>query len=276
MNGIMQVKQLPIIEERLKELENDIRQKASVALSLVVTEDNYKEIKKVRAELNKESKELEKLRKKIKDEVLKPYEDFYYIYKDVTKYYDVADRELAKKIKEIEQVLKDEKETEIITYFLEYKKSLLLEYDFITYERVGLKINLSDSLNKLKNAVKVFLDRVNNDINTINSMENTDEIIFEYSKTLELASSISIVNERKKVIEEQKKIKEVLEGRQQKQEKVIQKVEEVQQQLEPPVEDEKEYKVKFTVVATKEKLKELKMFLENGGYKYEQYKCSNK
>lgn len=117
--------------------------------------------------------------------------------------------------------------------------------------------------------MKVFLDRVNSDINTINSMENADEIMFEYSKSLELASSISIVNERKKVIEDQKKTKEVIQDKQGTQEEAIQKVEEVQQ-LAPPIEEEKEYELNFKVVATIKKLKELKQFLINGGYKYEQ------
>lgn len=131
MQNIIQVKQLPIIEERLKDLENTIIQKTETALNLVVTEDTYKEIKKVRTELNKDFEELESLRKRIKNEVMKPYEEFYAIYKDVTKYYDVADKELSARIKEVEQFLKDNKEQEVISYFEEYKKSLALEYDFV-------------------------------------------------------------------------------------------------------------------------------------------------
>ena len=206
---------------------------------------------------------------------MKPYEDFEKIYKEVTGHYNVADVELAKKIKEVEQVLKDEKETEVIAYFDEYKKSLALEYDFVTYDKTNIKVNLSSSLKSLKEQVKTFLDKIKNDINTINSMENADEIIFEFLKELDLAKAIAIVNERRKIIEQQKKIKEVVEEKQQEQEEVIKKVEEVQKelappiQLAPPVEEEKEYQLTFTVIGTKEKLRELKTFLENGGYKYE-------
>ena len=279
MENLIQIKQLPIIEERLKELETTIKQKTDTALSLVVTEDTYKEIKKVRSDLNKEFKELEDLRKQIKAKVMKPYEDFEKIYKEVTGHYNIADVELAKKIKEVEQVLKDEKERQIREYFEEYKVSLNLEYDFITFEKLNLNITLSASVKNLKEQVKTFLDKVNTDIQVINDTEDNGELMFEYLKCLDIGKAMAIVSARLKAITEQKKAKELAEQKEKERQEAIKKVEQVQQelilpteQLAPPIvqqEQEKEYKVTFTVTGPKEKLKELKMFLENGGYKYE-------
>jgi hypothetical protein len=45
------VKQLPIIEEQLKGLSEEISKKVSKAMKLAVTEETVKEVKKVRAEL---------------------------------------------------------------------------------------------------------------------------------------------------------------------------------------------------------------------------------
>ena len=53
------VKQLPIIEERLKGLSIEIDEKVKYAKSLVVSDETVKDVKKVRAELSKEFKELE-------------------------------------------------------------------------------------------------------------------------------------------------------------------------------------------------------------------------
>ncbi len=53
------VKQLPIIQEKLKELSAKIDKKVENAKSLICTEDTVKEVKQVRAGLNKEFKDLE-------------------------------------------------------------------------------------------------------------------------------------------------------------------------------------------------------------------------
>ena len=280
MEKLIQIKQLPIIEEKLKSLETEIKKKIEIALSLVVNEDTCKEIKKTRAELNKEFKELEALRKNIKARVLKPYEDFEKIYKEVTGYYGIADRELANRVTEVESSIKDEKEKEIKQYFEEYKKSLLLEYDFITYEKAKLNITLSVSLKKLKEEVKAFLDKINEDIKAIKQTEHSNDLFFEYSKTLDIGRSIIIVRERLKAIEEQKRQKERTEEKEKAQQEVIKKVEEtvrnIQVALPSPtieIEEEKEeiklFKINFTVTGTFEELKKLKEFLNNGGYTYE-------
>ena len=280
MEKLIQIKQLPIIEEKLKSLETEIKKKTDIALSLVVNEDTCKEIKKTRAELNKEFKELETLRKNIKIQVLKPYEDFEKIYKEVTGYYGIADRELANRVTEVEKSIKDEKEKEIKQYFEEYKKSLLLEYDFITYEKARINITLSVSLKKLKEEVKSFLDKVNEDIQAIKQTEHSNDLLFEYSKTLDIGRSMIIVTERLKAIEEQKRQKELSEEKEKAQQEVIKKVEETakntQNTLVAPTVETKEEKeeiklftISFTVTGTLEELKKLKEFLNNGGYTYE-------
>ena len=277
MENLIQIKQLPIIEERLKELEATIKQKTDTALSLVVTEDTYKEIKKVRSDLNKEFKELEDLRKQIKNQVMKPYEEFEKIYKEVTGHYNIADKELSARIKYIEQNLKDMKEQQVREYFEEYKSSLNLEYDFITFEKLNLNITLSASAKSLKEQTKTFLDKISTDIQVINNTEDNGELLFEYLKCFDIGKAMAIVSARLKAIEEQKKAKELAEQKEKEIEgalKIINEAAEnmLPEQLAPPIvqqEQEKEYKVVFTVVATKEKLKELKIFLENGGYKYE-------
>ena len=70
------VKQLPIIEERLKSLSDEIDVKVANAMELVVSDETIKEVKKVRAELNKDFTELETQRKMVKERVLAPYEAF--------------------------------------------------------------------------------------------------------------------------------------------------------------------------------------------------------
>lgn len=67
MQELITIKQLPQIEEHLKELSIEIDKKVKNAKSLVCTEENVKAIKQIRADLNKEFKEVEQQRKTVKD-----------------------------------------------------------------------------------------------------------------------------------------------------------------------------------------------------------------
>ena len=67
MKDLIIVKQLPQIEEHLKDLSTEIEEKVENAKSLVCTEESVKIVKQVRADLNKEFKELETQRKTVKE-----------------------------------------------------------------------------------------------------------------------------------------------------------------------------------------------------------------
>ena len=57
------IKQLPIIEEQLKTLSEEIDKKVTDATALVCTEETIKQVKTTRADLNKQFAELEEKRK---------------------------------------------------------------------------------------------------------------------------------------------------------------------------------------------------------------------
>ena len=60
---LMKLTQVPIIIEHLRKIKGEVESRTSTAINLVVTESNYKEIKKVRSAMNKEFAELETKRK---------------------------------------------------------------------------------------------------------------------------------------------------------------------------------------------------------------------
>ena len=59
MNELIVVKQLPIIKERLREIQATSQEQVNNALALIATEDTVKDVKKVRADLTKTFNELE-------------------------------------------------------------------------------------------------------------------------------------------------------------------------------------------------------------------------
>ena len=113
------VKQLPVIEEHLRNFAGSIDQQVAAALSLACTESTVKDVKKVRADLNKQFATLEEQRKAVKAAVLGPYEQFQQVYdKCVSTKFKLADVNLKNKIDEVEDVLRDQKEANIRDYYM--------------------------------------------------------------------------------------------------------------------------------------------------------------
>ena len=289
MQDLIVVKQLPQIEEHLKELSLEVEQKVENAKSLVCTEENVTTIKQIRASLNKEFKEVENQRKIVKEQILAPYMQFEEIYKMyISDKYKSADNDLKVKIDSTENELKNIKEQEIKDYFEEYKKANNI--DFVTYSQARINVTLSASRKSLKEQAKQFIDKIVDDLKLINTQEHKTEILVEYKKSLNVSQAITSVTNRFKAIEEEKKRQEELKRKQleeaqrradesiraqteatrQALENFIPKTEETI--LQAPVIEEKQEEIltlRFTVRGTRTKLRELKQFLENGGYDYE-------
>lgn len=289
MQELITIKQLPQIEEHLKELSIEIDKKVENAKSLVCTEENVKAIKQIRADLNKEFKEVEQQRKTVKEKILESYMQFEGVYKTyISDKYKEADGELKNKIDTTEDELRARKEQEVRDYFEEYKQSLFI--DFIKFEDAKIKVGLSDSKTSLKKQVKDFIDRVNTDLATIMLQEHKEEILVEYKQNgYVLSTAISTVINRIKAVEETKRKQEELKQKQLEEAQRIadenikiqteatkqaldnSRVTE-QEVLQAPVIEEKQEEVltlKFTVRGTRTKLRALKEFLVNGGYEYE-------
>ena len=286
MQDLIVVKQLPQIEEHLKELSQDVDKKVENAKSLVCTEENVKTIKQIRADLNKEFKEVEAQRKIVKEQILAPYMQFEEIYKTyISDKYKSADSDLKAKVDLVESELKTKKEQEIKEYFEEYKNAN--KVDFIEYGQAKINVTLSASMKSLKEQAKAFIDKIVDDLKLIETQEHKAEILVEYKQSLNVSNAITTVTNRFKAIEEEKKRQEQLKQRQLEEaqriaEQNIKMQEEetkraldnfvVPEVLQAPVIEEKQEEIltlKFAVRGTRKKLKELKQFLESGGYDYE-------
>lgn len=201
------VKQLPIIQEHLKALSEEIDKKVENAKGLICTEETVKTVKQVRADLNKEFKELEEQRKFVKEQVLAPYMQFEEVYKQyVSDKYKSADTELKSKVDNIENELKAQKEKEVREYFEEYRK--YKNIDFIKFEQANIKVGLSDSKTSLHKQAQAFIDKTYEDLNLINTQEHKAEILVEYKQSLNVSQAITIVTNRFKAIEEEKRKQE--------------------------------------------------------------------
>lgn len=271
------VKQLPKIEEHLKDLSIKIDEKVNCAKTLVCTEENVKTIKQVRADLNKEFNDIEKQRKIVKEKVLAPYKQFEEVYKMyVSEKYKTADTDLKTKIDNIENELKAQKEQEIKDYFEEYKTSKNI--DFVTFKQANINITLTASKKALKEQVKKFIDEIVDDLKLIETQKCKEEILVEYKQSLNVSRAIQEITNRHKLLEEERrrqeeKLKEQEELSKLTNANIPNEIPSTAQGIlaKPTVEVKQEeiLTLKFTVRGTRTKLKGLKKFLEDGGYDYE-------
>lgn len=208
---IIVIEQLPIISQNLMAIKAEVDARTARAASLICTEDTVKEVKKERAELNKEFTTLENERKRVKSAILKPYEEFEAVYKEcVSAAYKAADEALKGKIADVENGLKAERQAAFNEYFDRKKSETGI--DFVVPEQVGVKITLSGSAESYKQAADAFFDSVLADIRTIDmmiidKMTDKDEILYEYKQTLDLGEAIAAVTNRKAALKAQEEHK---------------------------------------------------------------------
>ena len=279
--NLIVIKQLPQIEEHLKDLSTEIDVKVNNAKKLVCTEETVKTVKQVRADLTKDFKNLEEQRKTVKEQILAPYMQFEEVYKTyVSNKYKEADIDLKQKIDSTENELKKQKENEIKDYFEEYKTANNI--DFVDFKQANINVTLTASKKNLKEQAKTFINKIVDDLKLIETQEGKEEILVEYKRNLNVSKSIQEVANRHKLLEEEKKRQEELKNKQleeaQRQADMSIKKQEVATKnaldnfvIEAPkvIEQEEILTLKFKVRGTRSKLRELKRFLEDGGYDYE-------
>lgn len=287
MNEIAVIEQLPIITEKIKEIGDNLDKRLEDLKldNLVCNEETKKEIKTLRTSLGNELKDFETQRKNIKSKIMLPYEEFNKIYEEEIKTkYQRADLILADKINEVESQIKQDTELKMNDFFEEYRQSKNIPTEYLKFNELDIKNGLNllttsgDLVKKVKDEIKAKVDLIEQDINTINSMENASEILVEYLKTKNLSIAIKEVNDRHMILDTIQESNREIKEKQEREEQVVEQVNEI---LEAPTEEvlegqmsiedfqEEIFETAFKVRGTALQLRELKMFLENGGFEYE-------
>lgn len=284
------VRQLPVIEDQLREIKANVEARVGEALSMACTEETRQAVKEARSALNKEFGELEARRKEVKAAILAPYEAFEALYKECAgDIYKDADRKLKARIDEVEDGLRQQKTDEVSAYFEEYRQSLGIDADFVGFNDSGIKVTLSDSKKALRTKAKEFLDRVADDLALIETQEQKEEILVEYRRTLNVATAVTTVNERHKAMEAERRRREAVAATQIAREDARAKVEAAVKETAtapavmppaavlmedntPPTEQvaDKLYSAAFRVTGSLDQLRTVKKFLVDGGFTYEQ------
>lgn len=269
MNELITIETLPVIKYHLEQLSVEIKKKVDRVNSLVVNEDTVKDVKTVRAELNKEFNELEEQRKKVKSAIMAKYDEFEEIYKkNVSNLYKNADAELKEKIDNVENQLKQEKYDELELFARQHIEFNNLE-NIISFDDIPLNVTLSASMKSLKEQILNFIQKIESDLKLIELEEYKDEIILEYNKNgFDFSKAKLDVITRHKQLEEIKKQQQEVQLQIDDEAEIVEKVEEIVAPVEV-IEDEDVITVSFKVTGTKEKIKQIKNLIIELGVEYE-------
>lgn len=280
MNDLIKVTQLPVIEERLRSMQEQVKARTDEAMAMVCTPDTLTAVKATRADLNKDFAALEEQRKAVKKAVMGPYEAFESVYKEcVSDAFREADAALKNKIGAVEADLKGRVEQEAKDYFRELCMAEHVEW--LSWGQAGISVSMTDARQKthksLREKITTFVTGVARGVEAISGMEDAEEILAEFKQCLDAATAIRIVQERHQRIEDERRAAEARRAAMEAQQAAVEKVDAVAPPtaVSPPLavpvaqEDTKVYKCSFTVRATKEQLKKLKEFMCKEGIKYE-------
>lgn len=283
MNELIRVTQLPVIEEELRALKETVDKRVEESLALVCTEDTVQVVKAERTQLRKDFDELEAQRKAVKAAVLGPYERFEGIYKEcVSDAYKKADDALKQKIYATEHEIRRRCDEGLREYFAELCE--VNHLDWLEYERAGIKVDMASAKaktpTKLRKQLAEFVAYINNSVNLIADMDDAEEIMVEFRRSLDVGQAIGTVQDRHRRIEAERAAKEEREAAQKADIAAVERVVQVQKSYTPrPVEahaqqekDPNEVipRCTFTAInATRAQLRRVKDFLNMEGIQYE-------
>lgn len=267
---MLECRQPAIVEDNLVDLKQRVVAVMETVEKLPRTRENLPAVRKARAELNKYFNALETQRKLVKAKVMQPYTEAEERYKQLVKCpIEEADGKCRSFIEGVENEVKKACEDELREFFSETCQSKGIYW--LPFEKTGIKVTMAiadqKELRKPKEQIRNFVQKVDDDLQVISGMEDSADILVEYEKTLDMATSIERVNSRKRAMEIMKETMENAKKRNQAR-SLMEQAPEVANVIQQP--QEKKFRVTFTVTATIPRLRGLKAFLEGNHYEYQE------
>lgn len=186
-----------------EELRNELTEKVSMYETLVYTDEQIKEAKEDKANLNKLKKALNDERIALEKKYMQPFETFKAQVNDIIRIIDKPIAVIDKQVKEFEQKEKDEK--------LEAIKELFASVGFQPFVNLEMIfdnkwLNKTFSMKKIEDAMKERMFQIGNDVKTLNDLpEFGFEALEIYKTTLDINRALA---EGRKLADIQKKKKE--------------------------------------------------------------------
>lgn len=274
---VLECTQVPIIVENLMDMAAGYQAKLDYIETLPHDDEGMKAVKALRAEARKEFEELDGKRKEVKKKVLDPWNKAETIFKNfATNPFNRLDAACKSFSDSVEGEMKARCEAELKEYFSGL--CAMKGIHWLRWERMGIKVDMATARlkepKKAMETIKGKVEKICADIDTISDefKENAAEYLAEYEGCLDVSEAIRRVNSRKEAqrIAEQNRAER--EARQAQSSLVREAIKVVEVGTVVVPQQEKKFRVTFTITATLPMLRGLKAFLEDKKYEYQEVK----
>ena len=250
--------QAPIISENLDSIRQQLSVMVNQACSLDRSDENLKRVKSLRADLSKQFAQMEDQRKEVKRQVMQPYTRAEEKYKVcIADPYRQADQLLKAWVDDYQNKLKNAAWQKLEAYRAELCQAHNIPP--FTLEAAGvvsvdMTVARQEMPKKAMAQLEAFALRVQQEMQTISNMEDSQAVAAEYLKTYDLTQAIRAVQEARRAQEAaETAIQQSLTGQEQRQ-KLLEQAPEL-------AEAEERYQMQFTVVGTLAELRALKGYI---------------
>jgi ribosomal protein L29 len=179
---VEEIKSLAPVQFNYEDIKKWVTEKASEYKSVVYTPETITLAKQDRATLNKVSDAINNEKKRIKNELLKPYVDFENKCKELMAIVDDASKTIDKQVKEFEEKEQNEKREQIKAIFETYIGQLkdLINFDIIFNPRW---LNKTYTIKKIEEEINHLIVKTHDDLSVIDAQikdENINKSVKSY------------------------------------------------------------------------------------------------
>lgn len=238
-----EIKGISEIEDNIQEVQSYALELAKYYENIVFSEEELKEAKNERADVNKFKKKVSDFRKEITKRWNQPLQKFVDTAKTTETILSDTYDTINKQIGVYEEEKLSIKNNEVKEYFDELVTKE--QIDFIDYSRANINVTLTASMKSLKEQAKTFVDKIVEDLKLINSQEYSDEILIEYKKDLNVSKAICDVKDRHIALEKAKEEKENRKEQELTDEVMLEKIDSLTAPKEESLEEKQEELVTF-------------------------------
>lgn len=178
------------IEFNYEELKTELQAKVKMYTSLVYTDEEIKQAKSDKANLNKLKKALNDERIRREKEYMQPFNDFKAKINEIIGIIDEPIKVIDTQVKEFEEKRKAEKESQIQDIFAGIEE----RPEWLQLEKIFNEkwLNASVSIKSISDELLAHVAQINSELNTLTSLQEFSfEAIDEYKRTLDINRAIA-------------------------------------------------------------------------------------
>lgn len=254
------------IQWNYEELKNELTERVKQYETLQYTEDQIKEAKADRANLNKLKKALNDERIRRQKEYMAPFDEFKAQVDEIIKLIDRPAALIDKQVKEYEEAKKSEKEKTIREYLAGYDLPFGIDAQRLFDPKM---LNATVTLQKAKDEIAEKVRKICQDADVLGQIgEYQDQAIAAYIRTLDLGEAMNAQNEARANAERMRRWREEQERRKAEEAKKEEKPVELPKTEIEPEEKPATAWVSFSVLLDVQKARALKAFFEQNNIEF--------